>query len=367
MKQREEYTLKKEETTPKKVMMAMSGGVDSAVGALMLKKAGYDVKGVTMQLHGENVSLGEQSCSTAKDVEDAARVSAEIGIPFESYHMEADFAKCVIEPFVWAYEHGATPNPCVECNRYMKFARLHQLAKEQGFDYLATGHYARIEEKEGRFLLKKGKDDTKDQSYMLYSLTQEQLSRTLFPLGELPKTETRDIAAKAGFANSQKPDSQDICFVPDGNYARFIEAYTKKQYPEGDFVKPDGTVIGKHQGIIRYTIGQRKGLGIALGAPAYVCKILSEENQVVIGEQKDLFTANLMATDVNWIAFDTLQEPIRCKAKTRYRQKEEWATVSPLPDGKVSVRFDMPLRAITPGQSVVFYDGDYVLGGGKIL
>lgn len=349
-----------------KVMMAMSGGVDSAVGALLLREAGYDVAGVTMQLHGEGECQGERSCSTAKDVEDAARVAEQMGIPFESHHLEADFARFVIEPFIYAYEHGATPNPCVDCNRHMKFARLHRLAKEQGFDYLATGHYARIEQKGGRFLLKKAKDPQKDQSYMLYSLTQEQLSRTLFPLGEYEKTETRAIADRAGFANSQKPDSQDICFVPDGDYATFIENYTGKPYPQGSFVTKDGKAVGEHRGIIRYTVGQRKGLGIALGAPTYVCKICPENNTVVLGKNEDLFSNELLAVGLNWIAFEKPTDPFRCKAKTRYRQSEEFCTVTPLADGSVRVVFDTPLRAITPGQSIVFYDGDYVLGGGVI-
>ena len=349
-----------------KVMMAMSGGVDSAVGALLLKEAGYDVAGVTMQLHSAGECQGERSCSTAKDVQDAAQVAEQMGIPFASYRLEADFARFVIAPFVYAYEHGATPNPCVDCNRHMKFAHLHRLAKEQGFDYLATGHYARIEEKEGRFLLKKAKDPQKDQSYMLYSLTQEQLSRTLFPLGEYEKTETRAIADRAGFANSQKPDSQDICFVPDGDYATFIENYTGKPYPKGNFVTKDGKVVGEHSGIIRYTVGQRKGLGIALGAPTYVCKICPENNTVVLGKNEDLFSNELLAVGLNWIAFDNPTAPFRCKAKTRYRQSEEFCTVTPLADGSVRVVFDTALRAITPGQSIVFYDGDYVLGGGVI-
>ena len=349
------------------VMMAMSGGVDSAVAALLLKKAGYSVTGVTMQLHGEGkTEEGGRSCSTAKDVEDAAKVAALIGIPFESHELSSDFACHVIAPFIDAYEHGATPNPCVDCNRHMKFAHLHQLAKEGGFDFLATGHYAQIEQKGGRFLLKKAKDETKDQSYMLYSLTQDQLSRTLFPLGEYPKTKTRELAAQYDLPNSQKPDSQDICFVPDGDYAAFITSYTGKTYPEGDFVSVDGKVLGKHKGIIRYTVGQRKGLGIALGAPTYVCKICPDTNTVVLGKNEDLFTAELVAKDLNWIAFDTPPATFRCKAKTRYRQTEEWATVTPLADGKVHVVFDRPLRAITPGQSIVFYDSDYVLGGGKI-
>ncbi|MBO5788709.1 MAG: tRNA 2-thiouridine(34) synthase MnmA [Clostridia bacterium] len=355
------------QTKSTRVMIAMSGGVDSAVAALLLTNQGYDVAGMTMKLHGENESERQGGCCTAKDIEDATHVAARLGIPYEVCHFEADFAGCVIDRFVFAYEHGATPNPCVDCNRHLKFDKLYALAAQRGYAYLATGHYARIEEKDGRFYLLKAVDQTKDQSYMLYALTQEQLSRTIFPLGGLPKTEVRALADGAGFVNSQKPDSQDICFVPDGDYASFIEKYTKKNYPSGDFVDTEGKVLGKHQGIIRYTIGQRKGLGVAFGTPLYVCQICPEENRVVLGGNDDLFSTTFEAGELNWIAFDTPPATFRAKAKIRYRQCEQPATIAILPSGRAKVTFDEPQRAITRGQSVVFYQDDYVLGGGIIL
>jgi len=335
----------------------MSGGVDSSVAAAIIKNEGFECIGATMRLHG----CGEN------DAEDAKKVALSLDIPHYVFDFSGDFEKEVIDRFVSAYENGLTPNPCIECNKHIKFKTLLNKAAELGCSHIVTGHYARIVEQDGRFLLKKGLDSTKDQSYVLYSLTQDELSRTLLPLGNLEKSAVREYADKLSFVNANKSDSQDICFVPDGDYAAFIERYTKKNYPAGDFVDTKGNVLGKHRGIIRYTVGQRKGLGLALPCPMYVLKKDLQQNRVVLCESKQLFTDNLETWDFNWVAFAPPDQPFKALVKTRYKAKEAAATVTPLDNGKrVFIEFETPQRAITPGQAAVVYIGDTVIGGGTI-
>ena len=343
----------------------MSGGVDSSVAAYLLTRDGYDCIGCTMKLCPDDVAH-EGGCCTADDAADARSVARRVGIPFHVFNMTDDFRREVIDRFVSRYLAGRTPNPCVDCNRTMKFALLRRRGEELGYDCLATGHYARIEYRDGRWTLRKARDPSKDQSYVLYHLTQAELAKTLFPLGDLTKSEARALAAENGFLNAAKPDSQDICFVPDGDYAAVIARYTGKTEPEGDFVLPDGSVIGRHKGISRYTVGQRRGLGVAYSEPLYVKRILVAENKVLLGRDEDLYGTSCDVSDVNWIAGETPSAPVRCAVKIRYRQTEQPATVTPLDGGRAHVEFDSPQRAITPGQSAVFYDGDEVLGGGEI-
>lgn len=352
-----------------RALIAMSGGVDSSVAAFLMKEAGFDCTGVTMRLF-DNEDAGidrEKSCCSLEDADDARSVANRLGIPYFVFNFKTDFKKCVINKFINAYECGATPNPCIDCNRFLKFERLYRRAKEIECDFIVTGHYARIEKKGERYLLKKAKDSAKDQSYVLYSLTQEQLAHTKFPLGEYEKTEIRRIAEMNGFINAKKHDSQDICFVPDGDYAKVIELHTGKIYPHGNFVSREGKVLGKHKGIIRYTIGQRKGLGLALPKPLYVCEKRTEQNEVVLGRNEDLFSKKFDVSDINWIAFDTPPEIIKAKVKIRYRQEEQPAVIIPRSDGSAHVIFDEAQRAITKGQAAVFYDNDTVIGGGTII
>lgn len=355
----------------KKAMIAMSGGVDSSVAAYLITKQGYEAIGVTMKLfHNEDIGVkSEKTCCSLDDVNDARSVAHRLGIPYYVFNYTDNFKLQVITRFVEAYRNGRTPNPCIDCNRYIKFDQLMQRAKELQFDYVVTGHYAITEydEKSGRYLLKKAVDDTKDQSYVLYSLTQEQLKHILFPLGSMTKAEARVIAEEQGFVNAQKHDSQDICFVPDGNYARFIEEWCGFKFENGNFVDLNGNIIAQHKGIINYTIGQRKGLGIAAKAPYYVVSKNLGTNEVVLGANEDLFSDSLIATDVNFISIEKLTEPMHVKAKVRYKQKETDAVITPLENGDVSVKFETPQRAIAPGQAVVFYDGDIVVGGGTIV
>ena len=354
----------------KTALIAMSGGVDSSVAAYLMKEAGYACTGVTMKLfQNEEVGVSrEHTCCSFEDVEDARNVAFHLGIPFYVFNFSDRFEECVIRRFVDAYENGMTPNPCIDCNRFLKFDKLYQRAKELSLDLIVTGHYARIEKDEvsGRFLLKKSVDTDKDQSYVLYTLTQDQLAHTRFPLGGMTKPEVRAIAEAQGFINARKHDSQDICFVVDGKYGDFIETYTGKTFPEGDFVDQDGKVLGRHKGIIRYTIGQRKGLGLAVPEPVYVCRLDLTNNQVVLGKNEDLFSSVLTARDINLISVPEILEPMRVKAKVRYRQKEQWATVLQTGEDSLRVEFDEPQRAITRGQAVVLYDGDVVVGGGTI-
>ena len=353
-----------------KVLIAMSGGVDSSVAALLMKQAGYDCIGVTMKLFG-NDEIGlkkEHSCCSLDDVEDARAVAMRLGIPYYVFQFSDRFEKCVIRRFTDAYENGKTPNPCIDCNRYLKFDALFRRARELGCGHIVTGHYAdiRFDASTGRYLLKKAADPAKDQSYVLWAMTQEQLAHTLFPLNALSKEETRRIAAENGFLNARKHDSQDICFVPDGDYASFVERYTGKTYPAGDFLNEKGEKIGRHRGIIHYTVGQRRGLGLALPEPLYVVRIDLARNTVILGRDEALFSDELTAGEINLIAAPRIEGEIRLKAKVRYRQREEWATVSQPDENTLRVVFDKPQRAITKGQSVVLYDGDTVFGGGII-
>ena len=355
----------------KRAMIAMSGGVDSSVSAFLIKNMGYETIGVTMKLY-DNEMIGEKACNTCcslDDVEDARNVANKLGIKYYVFNFEDDFENEVIERFVNAYEEGMTPNPCIDCNRYIKFKRLYQRAKELGQDYIVTGHYARVrfDEETGRYQLLKAVDKNKDQSYVLYSITQEQLAHTIFPLGEMDdKEEVRRIAEEHGFINARKRDSQDICFVPDGDYASFITRYRGKEYPHGEFVDKDGEVLGEHKGIIKYTIGQRKGLGLALKEPMYVCEKNIIDNKVILGRDEELFKKEFEACDFNWIACEPPTEEMTLYVKVRYSQKENKARVIPLSDNRVRVIFDEPQRAITVGQSAVMYDGDIVYGGGVI-
>ena len=340
----------------KKVLIAMSGGVDSSAAALLLQKQGYECAGATLSLCGN-------------ETDGAKRIADGLGMPFYIFDEHELFAREVMDHFVSEYRAGRTPNPCIDCNRCLKFGAFLDRALEMGFDYIATGHYARVgyDEASGRYRLLRGESRAKDQSYVLYSLTQDQLAHTRLPLGAMHKSETRRIAEEQGFYNADKPDSQDICFVPDGDYAGFIARYTGRDCPAGDFVDESGHVLGQHKGIVHYTVGQRKGLGIAADAPLYVKRIDAAENRVVLSGNDALFSRELTANDFNWIAYDVPPRELRATARVRYHQREQAATVTVLSDGHVHLVFDEPQRAITPGQAVVLYDGDTVLGGGTIL
>lgn len=348
----------------------MSGGVDSSVAAFLIKEKGYETAGITLRLYNnEDINMSSTKvCCSSDDIEDARSVANSLGIPYYVMNFRDNFEREVVERFVRAYECGATPNPCIDCNRYIKFGELHKRAAQLQFDYIVTGHYARIERDgpAGRLLLKKSLDLSKDQSYVLYSLTQEQLGSTLLPLGEMTKDEVRLIAQENGFINAGKHDSQDICFVPDGDYASFIEHYTGKSYPKGQFVDHDGNVLGTHRGLIRYTIGQRKGLGIAHETPLYVCSKSIEKNTVQLGSNEELFTKTLDADSINLIAVARIEGSMRVKAKVRYRHNEQPATVFQTGGDSFHLEFDEPQRAITSGQAVVLYDDDVVIGGGTI-
>lgn len=352
----------------KKAIIAMSGGVDSSVAAFLMKGKGFDCIGATMKLYDNDdiMESGEKTCCSLDDIEDARSVANRLSMPYYVFNFKEEFKEKVIDKFIATYENGGTPNPCIDCNRHLKFKRLFQKMQELGFDYVVTGHYARVEENSGWFYLKKGVDETKDQSYVLYSLTQNQLAHIQFPLGTYSKTEIREIAEKHNFLNARKKDSQDICFVPDGDYAKFIEGYLGKTYPKGNFIDINGNVLGEHQGIIRYTNGQRKGLGIAFGKPMYVADKNVKDNTVTLCTNEELFSAELIAADFNWLIPNPDKE-IKCSARVRYNMKEQPATAYILDNGNVKIVFDAPQRAITRGQAAVLYDGDTVLGGGTIL
>ena len=342
----------------KKALIAMSGGVDSSVAAYLSQQAGLQCIGGTMKL----------LCGSSGDAEDARAVATRLGMDFHVFDMKETFAREVMDKFVHCYESGLTPNPCVDCNRRLKFGALLDAAIKLGCDYVVTGHYCRIEKNPDteRYGLYKAVDDSKDQSYFLYSLTQHQLAHTHFPLGSFSKDEARVIAQEQGFINARKKDSQDICFIPDGDYLEFIRQYTGKDFPAGDFLDASSKVVGRHNGAIGYTRGQRKGLGLAMGQPVYVLGKDMKNNTVTVGSNEALFSRELIAEDWNFIPFDTLTAPLRCKAKARSRMAEQPATIYPLEDGKAKVVFDEPQRALTTGQALVLYDGDAVLGGGTI-
>ena len=340
-----------------KAMIGMSGGVDSSVAAFLMKQKGYECVGATMQLLPDAQS----------GVEDARSVAQRMGMPFYVLELTKDFREQVMDPFVQCYLCGLTPNPCIQCNRHLKFGRFLQEARALGCDCIVTGHYARITQKNGRWCLQKAVDEGKDQTYFLYTLTQEQLEHTRFPLGELTKAAARQIAEENGFINARKKDSQDICFVPDGDYMAFLQGHTGENSTPGSFLDENGRIVGQHRGAAAYTIGQRKGLGLAMGAPVYVTGKDMAANTVTVGPNEALFHRSLMANDVNWMAISRPGEAFRCKAKARSRMTEQPATVYPLEDGRIRVEFDEPQRAITPGQAVVLYEGDLVLGGGTIV
>lgn len=352
----------------KKVMIGMSGGVDSSVAAFLLQKESLEVIGATMKLYNnEDIDfVSEKTCCSLDDVLDAKSVCARLGIRHYTLNMTDDFKKEVIERFISAYQNGFTPNPCIDCNRYMKFSKMLHKAQELDIDYVATGHYARIEKQGDRYILKKAVDLSKDQSYVLYSLTQEQLKVTKFPLGNYTKQQVREIAEENGFVNARKHESQDICFVPDGDYSKFIEYYTGKTYPCGDFVDMNGKRLGEHKGIIRYTIGQRRGLGLALPASMYVVEKDVDNNKVILGFNDDLFKKEVNVKNISFTACDGLDKPERLCAKIRYNQKEQPATVTQTDENHFTIVFDKPQRAITKGQAAVLYDGDTVVGGGTI-
>lgn len=349
-----------------KAMIALSGGVDSSVAAYLTQKDGYDCIGATARMCDSTLTMEDLS---GRGIADAEAVARHLGMDFYVFDAMDAFKSAVVDDFIACYEKGLTPNPCIQCNRHIKFSYLLDKALALGCDCIVTGHYARIckDEVTGRYLLYKAADETKDQSYFLACLNQRQLSRIRFPLGEYTKSQIRDIAATQGFLNAKKRDSQDICFIPDGDYMNFITRYTGKIYPTGDFLDLQGNAVGRHFGAVRYTLGQRKGLGLAMGKPVYVCGKDMSANTVTVGPEDALYTKTLTATDWNWLPFPALTEPIAVTAKARSRHFPQPAMVYPSENGNARVIFDTPQRAITPGQTVVLYQGDMVVGSGTIM
>ncbi|HEY0321584.1 MAG TPA: tRNA 2-thiouridine(34) synthase MnmA [Pyrinomonadaceae bacterium] len=365
-----------------KIAVAMSGGVDSSAAAAILKAEGHELVGFTMQLWNQRRGLsvdehGEplpSRCCSLDDVYDARRVAEELGFPFYVLNLEKDFERDVVAPFVASYLDGETPIPCVACNSRLKFASLDRLAESLGCDKVATGHYARVEydEEAGRYRLLRGRNLQKDQSYFLWELTQAQLARSMFPLGEMSKQDVREVARESHLAVAEKAESQEICFVPDGDYAGFIDRYLEAEGEEerspgeGEIVNTEGATLGKHQGIHRYTVGQRRGLGLSNERPLYVVQIEAARNRIIVGEEEELLRREFTAAGVNWIAFDNPSEDLRAEVRVRYRHEAQPATITPLEMGRARITFDEAQRAITPGQATVFYRGDEVVGGGWI-
>ena len=344
-----------------KVVIGMSGGVDSSVAASLLKEQGYDVIGVTMEMwNGEEV--------TSKAVNDAKKVASDIGIPFQVVDFKEEFKCNVIDYFKEEYLHGRTPNPCIQCNRYLKWGALLKEADKLGADFIATGHYSSVVKLDnGRYALKRAENLEKDQTYALYRLTQDQLARTLMPVGKYSKGEVRNKAESIGICVADKPDSQDICFIPDGDYAKFIKDNTDKEIKEGNFVTTDGKIVGKHKGIIRYTVGQRKGLGVSLGYPAFVIEIRPETNEIVIGSKEESMIKSFKINNLNFMAVEDITEPVHLFTKIRYNHKGTYCTVERTGEDELTCTFDNPEKAVTPGQAAVFYKDNIVVGGGTII
>ena len=354
-----------------KALIGMSGGVDSSVAALLMLEAGFECIGATMRLYGGQASPaeGSKTCCSLDDVEDARSVAHRLGIKHYVFNFTEEFQQQVMDQFVAVYQAGGTPNPCIDCNRYLKFGKLLQRAQELRCDVLVSGHYAKTEQdpSSGRYLLMRAADRAKDQTYFLACLSQQQLSRIRFPLGDLTKAQVRELAEKHGFLNARKHDSQDICFVPGGDYTAFLTGYTGKALEPGDFLNTQGQVVGRHRGAVCYTIGQRKGLGLAMGKPVYVCAKDMAAKTVTVGPNEALFSRELWAKDWVFFPFEQLTEPLAVTAKIRHSQFDQKATVYPEADGLARVVFDEPQRAISPGQAVVLYQGEMVIGGGTIV
>ena len=352
----------------KRVLIGMSGGVDSAAAAVLLQQAGYEAVGCTLRLY-TNEDIGQEgTCCSLEDVEDARSVAVRLGMDFFAFNFSAMFRRCVMDDFVSNYRAGRTPNPCIQCNRHIKFDALLRRADELGIDYIATGHYARVayDADSGRWQLLRGKDLRKDQSYVLYPLTQEQLSRLKMPVGEYEKSEIRAIAEERRLVNAHKKDSQDICFIPDGDYTAFLKQYGGVELIPGDFVDTDGKVLGRHKGLECYTTGQRRGLGVSADRPLYVLRKDGHTNTVVLGDESELYSRTVWVEDFNWVSLAPAAEPVAVTAKTRYSQNEAPALLYPEENGLVRVVFEQPQRAVTAGQALVAYQGDAVVGGGTI-